>query len=41
MPDIYATITDAEPAFVEQFVDVLELRAADPQQREAQKPGSG
>ena len=34
MPDVYATITDAEPAVVEGLVDILELRAADPQQRE-------
>lgn len=34
MPDIYATITEAEPALVEGLVEILELRAADPQQRE-------
>jgi SAM-dependent methyltransferase len=33
MPDIYATIADADPAFVRQLADRLELRAADPQQR--------
>ena len=34
MPDVYATITEAEPAVVEGLVDILELRASDPQQRE-------
>lgn len=34
MPDVYATITEADPAVVEQLADILELRAADPQQRE-------
>ena len=34
MPDVYATITEAEPAVVAGLVDILELRAADPQQRE-------
>ena len=34
MPDVYVTITEAEPAVVEGLVDILELRAADPQQRE-------
>jgi ubiquinone/menaquinone biosynthesis C-methylase UbiE len=34
VPDVYATITEADPAVVEQLVDILELRAADPQQRE-------
>ena len=34
LPDVYATITEAEPAVVEGLVDILELRAADPQQRE-------
>ena len=34
MPDVYATITEAEPAVVEGLVDILELRANDPQQRE-------
>jgi ubiquinone/menaquinone biosynthesis C-methylase UbiE len=34
LPDVYATITEAEPAVVEGLVDILELRAADPQQRQ-------
>jgi SAM-dependent methyltransferase len=34
VPDVYATITEADPAVVEQLADILELRAADPQQRE-------
>jgi ubiquinone/menaquinone biosynthesis C-methylase UbiE len=33
MPDVYANITSAEPALVDQIASVLELRAADPQQR--------
>ncbi len=33
MPDVYATITAAEPAVQETLADVLELRAADPKQR--------
>jgi ubiquinone/menaquinone biosynthesis C-methylase UbiE len=33
MPDVYATITEADPAVVEGLVDILELRAADAQQR--------
>jgi ubiquinone/menaquinone biosynthesis C-methylase UbiE len=32
MVDVYATITDAAPALVAQIAEVLELRAADPQQ---------
>jgi ubiquinone/menaquinone biosynthesis C-methylase UbiE len=32
MPDVYANITSAEPALVDQIARVLELRAADPQQ---------
>jgi ubiquinone/menaquinone biosynthesis C-methylase UbiE len=32
MADVYATITDADPALVAQIAQVLELRAADPQQ---------
>jgi SAM-dependent methyltransferase len=32
MADVYAMITDAEPALVAQLAEVLELRAADPQQ---------
>jgi ubiquinone/menaquinone biosynthesis C-methylase UbiE len=34
MPDVYATISEAELAVVEQLAEILELRAADPQQRE-------
>ena len=34
MPDVYATISEAEPAVLAQLADVLELRAADPQQQE-------
>jgi ubiquinone/menaquinone biosynthesis C-methylase UbiE len=30
--DVYATITDADPALVAQIAEVLEVRAADPQQ---------
>lgn len=33
MPDVYATITEADRAVVEGLVDILELRAADPQQQ--------
>jgi ubiquinone/menaquinone biosynthesis C-methylase UbiE len=33
VPDVYAAITEADPALVAQIADVLELRAADPQQR--------
>jgi ubiquinone/menaquinone biosynthesis C-methylase UbiE len=33
MPDVYATIQDADEAVQAQLADVLELRAADPQQR--------
>src|SRR5579862_9040531 len=33
VPDIYANITSAAPGLVEQIADVLELRAADSQQR--------
>ena len=33
MPDIYANIASADPAFVRQLADRLELRAADPLQR--------
>lgn len=32
MPDVYATITEAEPEVVERLGDVIELRAAEPQQ---------
>jgi ubiquinone/menaquinone biosynthesis C-methylase UbiE len=34
LPDVYATITEAEPVVVEGLVDIFELRASDPQQRE-------
>jgi ubiquinone/menaquinone biosynthesis C-methylase UbiE len=34
VPDVYATITEADQAVVEGLVDILELRASDPQQRE-------
>ena len=34
MPDVYATITEADPAIVEQLADIPELRAANPEQRE-------
>jgi ubiquinone/menaquinone biosynthesis C-methylase UbiE len=34
VPDVYATITEAELGVVERLVDILELRAQDPQQRE-------
>jgi ubiquinone/menaquinone biosynthesis C-methylase UbiE len=33
MPDPYATIADTDPSLQERFSDVLELRAADPQQQ--------
>jgi SAM-dependent methyltransferase len=33
MPDVFATITDAAPEILEGIMTVLELRAADPQQR--------
>jgi SAM-dependent methyltransferase len=33
MPDIYASIAEADPAIVHQLADRLELRAADPHQR--------
>jgi SAM-dependent methyltransferase len=33
MPDPYATIAEAEPALQERLAGILELRAADPQQR--------
>ena len=33
MPDVYANITSAHPALVDQIASVLELRATDPQQR--------
>jgi ubiquinone/menaquinone biosynthesis C-methylase UbiE len=31
--DVYATITEADPGLVSQIAEVLELRAADPQQQ--------
>lgn len=34
MADVYATISEADPEVVEELVEILELRAADPQQRE-------
>jgi ubiquinone/menaquinone biosynthesis C-methylase UbiE len=34
MADVYLTITEADPAIVEQLISILELRAADPGQRE-------
>lgn len=34
MPDVYANIAEADPAVVEGLVDILELRAGDPQQQE-------
>lgn len=34
MSDVYVTIAEAEPAVVEQLAEILEFRAADPQQRE-------
>jgi hypothetical protein len=33
VPDVYAVITEVESAVVEQIGEILELRAADPQQR--------
>ena len=33
MPDVYATIAEADPGLVERIADALEIRAADPQQR--------
>jgi len=32
--DVYTTISEADPAVVEELAEILELRAADPQQRE-------
>jgi SAM-dependent methyltransferase len=34
MPDVYATIADVDAATQERLADILELRAADPQQRD-------
>jgi hypothetical protein len=33
MADVYATITEVDPATQERLASILELRAADPQQR--------
>ena len=33
MPDVYATIAEADPAVLEELAGVLELRAADPRQK--------
>jgi ubiquinone/menaquinone biosynthesis C-methylase UbiE len=33
MPDVYANITEADPAIVERLAETLELRAAEPAQR--------
>jgi ubiquinone/menaquinone biosynthesis C-methylase UbiE len=33
VPDVYVTIAEAEPAVVDQLAQILELRAADPEQR--------
>jgi ubiquinone/menaquinone biosynthesis C-methylase UbiE len=37
MADVYATISDADSALVAQIAEVLELRAADPQQAAARR----
>lgn len=34
MPDVYAEITAAQPAILDRLINVLELRAADPRQKE-------
>jgi cyclopropane fatty-acyl-phospholipid synthase-like methyltransferase len=34
MPDVYAVITEVEPAVVDQVAEAMEVSAADPQQRE-------
>jgi ubiquinone/menaquinone biosynthesis C-methylase UbiE len=34
MPDLYATICEIDPAVQERLADILEMRAADPRQRE-------
>jgi hypothetical protein len=34
MPDVYAAITTAQPAILDLLINVLELRASDPRQRE-------
>jgi cyclopropane fatty-acyl-phospholipid synthase-like methyltransferase len=33
MPDIYAKITEIDPAIAEQIANAMEIRAANPQQR--------
>ena len=33
MPDVYNTITSAEPALVQRIAQALEVRGADPQQK--------
>ena len=33
MPDVYATITEADPATLERLVGAMEIRAAQPRQR--------
>ncbi len=33
MPDVYNTITSAEPALVQRIAEALEVRAAEPQQK--------
>jgi hypothetical protein len=33
LPDVYATIAEIDVAVQERLADILELRAADPQQR--------
>jgi ubiquinone/menaquinone biosynthesis C-methylase UbiE len=33
VPDVYATIAEADPSLVDSLAEVIELRAADPQQR--------
>ena len=33
MPDVYNTITSAEPALVDRITQALEVRAANPQQK--------
>ncbi len=37
MPDVYAIITEIEDEMLERIANVLELRAADPQQKAMQK----
>jgi hypothetical protein len=33
MPDVFAHLTEADPAILDGIINALELRAADPQQR--------